>query len=108
MDGEPMLRQHVDAGADVTVGCIEVSRAEASCFGVMAEDEADRITVLVEKPRSPQACRTSLIMPSPAGAFTYLRQPSCSIGSRATLASGSSTTTGSTPNDPIAPGTEFA
>ena len=30
MDYELMLRQHVDAGADVTVGCLEVPRREAS------------------------------------------------------------------------------
>src|SRR6185437_15442710 len=32
MDYEPMLRQHVERQADVTVGCIEVSRADASGF----------------------------------------------------------------------------
>ena len=41
MDYEPMLQQHVSRGADVTVGCIEVPRLEASGFGVMAVDEAD-------------------------------------------------------------------
>ena len=30
MDYEPMLQQHVDSGADVTIGCIEVPRMEAS------------------------------------------------------------------------------
>src|SRR4029078_1159703 len=30
MDYELMLRQHVDAGADVTVGCLEVPRMEAT------------------------------------------------------------------------------
>src|SRR5499425_1111016 len=36
MDYEQMLRQHVESGADVTVGCIEVPRMEAVGFGVMA------------------------------------------------------------------------
>jgi ADP-glucose pyrophosphorylase len=31
--------QHVDAGADVTVGCLEVPRMEATGFGVMHVDE---------------------------------------------------------------------
>src|ERR1700759_1998465 len=35
MDYEQMLRDHVDSHADVTVGCMEVARAEASGFGVM-------------------------------------------------------------------------
>ena len=34
-DYEFMLAQHVESGADVTVGCIEVPRQEASAFGVM-------------------------------------------------------------------------
>ena len=53
MDYELMLRQHCDQGADVTIACMEVPRAEASGFGVMAVDEADRITAFVEKPKDP-------------------------------------------------------
>src|ERR671920_917604 len=41
MDYEIMLREHVDSGADVTVGCLEVPRMEATGFGVMAVDETD-------------------------------------------------------------------
>jgi glucose-1-phosphate adenylyltransferase len=55
MDYGPMLVQHVDQSADVTVGCIEVPRAEASGFGVMAVDEHDVITSFVEKPADPPA-----------------------------------------------------
>src|SRR5947209_14240595 len=36
MDYELMLRQHVNELADVTIGCLEVSRTAASGFGVMA------------------------------------------------------------------------
>ncbi|MEL6127894.1 MAG: glucose-1-phosphate adenylyltransferase, partial [Pseudomonadota bacterium] len=53
MDYEIMLRQHVLSGADVTVGCLEVPRMEATGFGVMAVDESDRITAFVEKPADP-------------------------------------------------------
>ncbi len=55
MDYGPMLAQHVNQGADVTVGCIEVPRAEASGFGIMAVDSDDRITSFVEKPAEPPA-----------------------------------------------------
>lgn len=48
-----LLKQHVETGADVTVGCIEVPRSEASAFGVMAVDESDRILEFVEKPADP-------------------------------------------------------
>src|SRR5882672_10690510 len=34
MDYELMLQQHVNSGADVTVGCLEVPRMEATGFGV--------------------------------------------------------------------------
>ncbi|MPR12212.1 glucose-1-phosphate adenylyltransferase [Microvirga tunisiensis] len=53
MDYEIMLQQHVSQGADVTVGCIEVPRAEASGFGVMAVDEHHRILSFLEKPKDP-------------------------------------------------------
>jgi glucose-1-phosphate adenylyltransferase len=53
MDYELMLRQHVDSGADVTVGCLTVPRSEASAFGVMAVDGSGRITSFLEKPKDP-------------------------------------------------------
>ena len=53
MDYELMLRQHVDAGADVTVGCLEVPRMEATGFGVMHVDKSDNIISFIEKPAEP-------------------------------------------------------
>ena len=53
MDYEPMLQQHVDQGADVTVGCLEVPLKDASGFGVMDVDAADLIVDFVEKPADP-------------------------------------------------------
>jgi glucose-1-phosphate adenylyltransferase len=53
MDYEPMLRQHVDSGADVTVGCFEVPRIDATAFGVMAVDDNDRVVSFLEKPADP-------------------------------------------------------
>ncbi len=53
MDYEPMLQQHVDANADVTVGCLEVPRMEAVGFGVMHVDDKDRILSFLEKPKDP-------------------------------------------------------
>jgi glucose-1-phosphate adenylyltransferase len=55
MDYELMLRQHVDSAADVTVGCIEVPRMEATGFGVMHVDAGDRIVSFLEKPKDPPA-----------------------------------------------------
>jgi glucose-1-phosphate adenylyltransferase len=53
MDYELMLQQHVDAKADVTIGCLEVPRMEATGFGVMHVDERDRIVSFLEKPKDP-------------------------------------------------------
>ncbi len=53
MDYEPMLQQHVQSGADVTIGCIEVPRMEAAGFGVMHVDAEDRLIAFLEKPADP-------------------------------------------------------
>lgn len=53
MDYELMLQQHVNSGADVTIGCLVVPRMEATGFGVMAVDEEYTITSFVEKPKDP-------------------------------------------------------
>ena len=53
MDYEIMLRQHVDTGADVTIGCLTVPRMEATAFGVMDVDKKGRITKFLEKPKDP-------------------------------------------------------
>jgi glucose-1-phosphate adenylyltransferase len=53
MDYEVMLQQHVDSGADVTIGCLEVTKEEATGFGVMHVDANDVIKMFVEKPADP-------------------------------------------------------
>ncbi len=53
MDYSKMLYEHVISGADLTVGCIEVPRKDATEFGVMAIDEKFRITDFSEKPSDP-------------------------------------------------------
>lgn len=55
MDYEMMLAQHVESGADVTVGCIDVPRMEATGFGVMHVDDTGKIIDFVEKPTDPPA-----------------------------------------------------
>jgi glucose-1-phosphate adenylyltransferase len=50
-----MLADHVAKGRDCTVACIEVPRAEARAFGVMAVDADWNITDFVEKPADPPA-----------------------------------------------------
>src|ERR1700685_2196534 len=53
MDYEIMLKQHVEACADVTIGCLETPRAESSAFGIIHVDENDVIQSFLEKPADP-------------------------------------------------------
>ncbi len=53
MDYELMLEQHVNQNADVTIGCLEVKRSEATGFGVMHVDDDDHIVSFLEKPADP-------------------------------------------------------
>jgi glucose-1-phosphate adenylyltransferase len=50
-----MLAAHVDQGADVTVGCIEVPVEEATAFGVMKIDSDNRVLEFNEKPAQPDS-----------------------------------------------------
>jgi len=54
MDYGPMLAYHVESGADMTVGCIEVPLDEAKAFGVMSADANGRIVKFSEKPDHPE------------------------------------------------------
>jgi glucose-1-phosphate adenylyltransferase len=53
MDYGPMIAHHVERGADMTVGCIEVPLEQARAFGVMSVREDGRVFEFNEKPSSP-------------------------------------------------------
>lgn len=55
MDYSKMLLAHANSGADVSIGCIEVPRMEATGFGVMSVDTDLNITKFTEKPADPEA-----------------------------------------------------
>ena len=55
MNYATMLTAHVQTGAELTVGCIEVPLDEAKGFGVMSVDEEFRITRFTEKPAEPES-----------------------------------------------------
>lgn len=55
MDYGPMLAQHVEKGADLTIGCIEMATDQASSFGVMKVDPQSRIIEFEEKPEQPSS-----------------------------------------------------
>jgi glucose-1-phosphate adenylyltransferase len=54
MDYGPMIAQHVETNADLTVGCIEVPLEQAKSFGVMTVDGDGKILEFNEKPENPQ------------------------------------------------------
>ena len=54
MDYGPMIAQHVESAADVTVGCIEVPLDQAKAFGVMSVNADGKIVEFHEKPDQPQ------------------------------------------------------
>src|SRR5579872_3978529 len=53
MDYSRMLRVHAERGAAVTLATIEVPVADARRFGVIAVDDAERVTGFEEKPAAP-------------------------------------------------------
>ncbi len=53
MDYGPMLAYHVEKRADITVGVVEVPRADASGFGVMTIDEHNHVIDFKEKLANP-------------------------------------------------------
>jgi len=53
MDYGTMIAAHVESGADMTVGCLEVDLEMAKAFGVMSVDENNMITQFAEKPGNP-------------------------------------------------------
>lgn len=55
MDYSKMLYDHAESGADVTIGCIEVPREQATGFGVMSVNDDLEITHFTEKPADPDA-----------------------------------------------------
>jgi len=55
MDYGAMIARHVESGADMTIGCLEVDLETAKGFGVMAVDEENRIHEFAEKPDQPKS-----------------------------------------------------
>ncbi|AHK79134.1 glucose-1-phosphate adenylyltransferase [Ectothiorhodospira haloalkaliphila] len=55
MDYGDMIAYHVESGADMTVGCLEVDLEMARGFGVMAVDADGRVERFDEKPDHPRS-----------------------------------------------------
>jgi glucose-1-phosphate adenylyltransferase len=53
MDYGPMIASHVDKGADITIGVVQVPVTEAREFGILSVTEENRVSRFDEKPASP-------------------------------------------------------
>jgi glucose-1-phosphate adenylyltransferase len=53
MDYGPMIAYHVEKGADITVGVVEVPARESRHYGVLTATEWNRVTKFSEKPATP-------------------------------------------------------
>lgn len=53
MDYSELIREHIHAEADVTIGCIPVPIADGDQFGIMHIDGQHRVLSFKEKPRHP-------------------------------------------------------
>ena len=54
MDYRPLVAQHAEGGAEVTVATIPVQRRDAAGLGILQVDATRRITRFVEKPTDPE------------------------------------------------------
>jgi glucose-1-phosphate adenylyltransferase len=55
MDYGAMIAHHVETGADMTVGCLEMETERARDFGVMSVNPEGRIYRFEEKPKEPES-----------------------------------------------------
>ena len=53
MDYAALLAYHTACGADCTVAAVEVAPRDASRFGILSTDRAERVTDFIEKPTHP-------------------------------------------------------
>jgi len=52
MDFNDMIQKHVDSHADISIGTIPVHANDAPSFGILKNDNEDKITSFIEKPAS--------------------------------------------------------
>ena len=75
MDFRPMIAEHVQSGAEVTVAAIPVARRDAVGLGILEVDEQRRIRRFVEKPTDPAVLDSLLVPSSLTGALGLAPSP---------------------------------
>ena len=69
MDFRPLIAQHTETGADITIATIPVNRAAAQSLGIMQIADDLRITRFVEKPKDPVVIDSLRLSPSMQAKF---------------------------------------
>jgi glucose-1-phosphate adenylyltransferase len=69
MDYRPMLQQHLESGADLTLSTIPVTRQAAQSLGIVQTDRDQRVTRFVEKPKDPALLDSLTLAPAAAEAL---------------------------------------
>jgi glucose-1-phosphate adenylyltransferase len=64
MNFEEVVTQHLITGAEITIATIPVGRSDAKSLGIMAIDDANRITRFVEKPKEDTVLDTLKLTPA--------------------------------------------
>jgi glucose-1-phosphate adenylyltransferase len=71
MDYLQLLQRHIEADADVTVGCLPVPVEQCSAFGVLSADTFGRVTSFVEKPPATALAGTQTTVLASMGIYAF-------------------------------------
>lgn len=71
MDFNPMIRQHIEGKADITVAATTVSKDQAPAFGLMRVEDDFSIQEFVEKPEDPALIDSLTISEKLQGSLTH-------------------------------------
>jgi len=74
MDYSRMLDAHIEQGAEITVGCVEVPLSEAHSFGIVDVDRNRRVRSFVEKPERPEPSPGSREALASMGIYVFDRE----------------------------------
>jgi len=81
MDFNPMIRQHIDSGSDITVAATTVTKDQAPAFGLMRIEDDFSINEFVEKPEDPKLIESLTISEKLKSSLTEQRSEDVCLAS---------------------------
>jgi len=81
MDFRPLIAQHKETGADITIATIPVNRAAAQSLGILQIADDLRITRFVEKPRDPAVIDSLKLSPEMQAKLEIKNPDECLLAS---------------------------